>query len=919
MTKKLPYKILLLSLAGFILYTPFLFKKSKKQNNNKLIFEVDNQGKLPKTSREEKQLFSEKRLEYELQMQLNPHTGEIPLSEKDRELDESFQSMKKRLFSKTASRTYISRGPSNKGGRTRAIRIDLSDPTSNTILSGGVSSGLFRTTNGGNSWVKVSPNDDIHNVTALAQDPRTGFQNIWYYATGERVGNSASLGSAFRGRGVWKSIDNGVTWNQIAITDSPQETFQSLDYIMALEVSPINGDLMIAGLRTIYRYDGTDLNIELQNDFGGRLMTDLVLNSEGRVFAAFEGNASTQEGVWTSPTGNGEWTRIAKNGAPENWNATGRIVLSNAPSNDNVIYALYQNGKDNEEGELEADLWKYDLSTDIWTNYSDKLPDEEGGDLAGNDPFSIQGGYDLVVSVKPDDENFVLVGGTGAYRIKNIETDEEFTRIGGYGSLTYGLYRGAAGTDRHHPDIHELLFDPNNFDQLFSGTDGGIHKTTNINEDVVSWISLNNNYLTLQFYHIAIDPLEGSNVVFGGAQDNGTNIGGTNAGLSNNSVMNRFFGGDGVAVGLARVRDNSRLQFFYGSQNGNIRTNKFIDSLGRNEFRSIRPEDSESNFVTYFYLDPDNTSNLYYAGEDTLYKTNDSENVTTTTWDNLGFMNQNKEEISRMAATRGAYNPERSYLLIGGQNGTILKLDDPQNAIGETALSLAKNITPQGFPTDNRSIVSGIAIHPTNPDIVLVTYSNYGLENIFLTTNATEETPIWTEIEQNLNNHSIRSAAITIMDGQILYFVGTARGLYSSSDPINSNWNLEGQDSMGLPLVSELVYRPSDSKLLIGTHGNGMYETDVQTLSTDNISSSNSITEAEFKIYPNPATTEISINRQFNRTNDINFTVLDITGKTIKTGILNNNSISINDLKSGVYFLNIKEGNSSKQLKFIKK
>ena len=917
MNKNLPYKIMLLSLAGFILFTPFLFKKSTELKNNRLIIEVDNQGKLPKISREEKQLFSEKRLEYELQMQRNPYTGEVPLEEKAKELNESLQSMKQQQFARVVTRSYVSRGPSNKGGRTRAVRIDLSDDTSNTILSGGVSSGLFRTTNGGDSWVKVSPNDDIHNVTALAQDPRTGFQNIWYYATGERVGNSASLGSAYRGRGIWKSIDNGVTWSQIAITNSPQETFQAIDYIMALEVSPINGDLMIAGYRRIYRYDGDDLNIELENESGGRLMTDLVINSSGRVFAAFEGNASTQEGVWTSPTGNGEWTRIAQNGDPENWNATGRIVLSNAPSNDNVIYALYQNGKDNEEGELEADLWKYDLSTDTWTNYSDKLPDEEGGDLAGNDPFSIQGGYDLVVSVKPDDENFVLIGGTGAYRIKNIETDEEFIRIGGYASLTYASYRGAAGTDQHHADVHELLFDPNNFNQLFSGTDGGIHKTTDINEEVVSWKSLNNNYLTFQFYHIAIDPLEGSNIVFGGAQDNGTNIGGTNAGLANNSAMNRFFGGDGVAVGLARVRDNSRLQFFYGSQNGNIRTNKFIDSLGRNQFRSIRPEDSESNFVTYFYLDPDNTSNLYYAGENVLYKTNDSENITTTTWDNLGTMNQNEEEISRMAATRGTYNPETSYLLIGGQNGSILKLDDPKNAIGETALSSAKDISPQGFPTSNRSIVSGIAIHPTNPDIVLVTYSNYGLKNIFLTTNATDETPIWTEVEQNLNNHSIRSAAITIMDGQIIYFVGTARGLYSSTDPTVSDWNLEGQSTMGLPLISELAYRPSDSKLLIGTHGNGMYETDVRTLSTNNVNTP--ITATSLTVYPNPATTQISINKQFKEANNTKFTITDITGKTIQNGRLTNSPILIDNLKSGIYFLNIKDQNASHKVKFIKK
>ena len=241
-------------------------------------------------------------MEHELSMQRNPVSGEIPLSEKAEELKNAIEAKRKQMFSKNSARTYISRGPSNKGGRTRAVRVDLSDATSNTILSGGVSSGLFRTTNGGDSWVKVSPNDDLHNVTAIAQDPRTGFKNIWYYATGERVGNSASLGSAYRGRGIWKSIDNGVTWSQISATDSPQEAFNTIDYIMGLEVSPLNGDLMVAGYRTIYRYDGTNLNVELRNNSGGRLMTDLVINGQGRVFAAFEGNACRFIAAWKGRT-----------------------------------------------------------------------------------------------------------------------------------------------------------------------------------------------------------------------------------------------------------------------------------------------------------------------------------------------------------------------------------------------------------------------------------------------------------------------------------------------------------------------------------------------------------------------------------------------------------------------------------------
>ena len=79
---------------------------------------------------------------------------------------------------------------------------------------------MFRTTDGGNNWVKVSANDEIHNVTAIAQDPRPGFQNIWYYGT-EELGNSAVLGGFnYFGNGIWKSTDSGLTWNRIPETQS---------------------------------------------------------------------------------------------------------------------------------------------------------------------------------------------------------------------------------------------------------------------------------------------------------------------------------------------------------------------------------------------------------------------------------------------------------------------------------------------------------------------------------------------------------------------------------------------------------------------------------------------------------------------------------------------------------------------------
>jgi hypothetical protein len=888
-------------IATCLLCALFIFQSC--QQNKK--YPTLKTGKIKKKkTQEEKRVYSIERELYEFNLQKNPLTGLIPMEEKQQEMENTLSiKQQAQLSRRMSSSTYISRGPSNLGGRTRAFAVDLLDDTSNTMLSGGVSSGLFRTTNGGDSWTKVSANDEIYNVTALAQDPRVGHQNKWYYATGEWSGNSANLGANYLGNGVWKSIDNGLTWTQIAATNSTFNSFDNyFDFVNALEINPVSGDLLIATTGKIHRFDGTNLTIELELADGALGWTDVVIAANGRVFASLVGF-----GVWTSPTGNSDWIQIAENGTPANWEPTGRIVLGEAPSNTNAIYALYTNGN---SGGIEADLWKYDLSTNLWTDYSSKLPDEEGGDSSGNDPFAVQGGYDLVVSVKADDENFVVIGGTNVYKIGDIVDDATFVRIGGYadnkGYSTYDV-----GGVEHHSDIHVLEFDPFNDAILFSGTDGGVHKTVDISASSIEWVSLNNNYITYQFFHVALDPTTGSDMVMGGAQDNGTKVGGVNATLGlnqlNNTSMKSVGSGDGVAVGIGKL--NSSTQLYLGTQQGNLMR------YNNNEWSYPKPEDSPTGndalFITYFYLDPDNNDYLYYAGKPTLYKTKTANTVEADTWDNAGTLSTN-ENLRTFATTRGTYAAASSYMLLGGESGGIFRFDDPVNTAN---LNAAVNITPAAATASSGTVVSGLAIHPTNKDIVLAVYANYGIKSIFLTTNATADNPAWTLVEKNLSAHSIRSAAVTTVGDEIVYFVGTARGLYSNLDPVNDDWDLEGVNTIGLAVVSSLAYRPSDNKLLIGTHGNGMFDTTVQgTLATNDFSKTTDVF-----LYPNPTQKELNIqSNTFDFSKNVDYNISDITGKTVKKGMAKNKKINVENLNSGVYFIDLSVAGKKQNFKFIK-
>ena len=141
----------------------------------------------------------------------------------------------------------MKRGPYNVGGRTRALAIDVTDE--NIILAGGVSGGVWRSTDGGSSWTKTTGSSYLHSVTSLSQDTRSGQESTWYYVTGELIGNSASEGGAsYAGNGVYKSTDGGLNWTLLTSTSSSITEFDSyFDYNWRVAVNPTNGDVMVAG------------------------------------------------------------------------------------------------------------------------------------------------------------------------------------------------------------------------------------------------------------------------------------------------------------------------------------------------------------------------------------------------------------------------------------------------------------------------------------------------------------------------------------------------------------------------------------------------------------------------------------------------------------------------------------------------
>jgi hypothetical protein len=794
--------------------------------------------------------------EYEFELVKNPETGTIPEGIRDEELAQAKEiEAYTSLLNAPLVNSYSFQGPNNLGGRTRAMAYDVryNGGSNQTILAGGVSGGIYKSIDNGTTWIRKSPLGQHFSATSLAQDTRTGgapaFRDTWYYTTGEASGNSAgpigvpgSSSTAFySGNGVYKSTDNGETWTRLASSNTtPLEQFNvGEDIISKVIVNPVNGDIYIACAAAIRRsQDGgatwaTVLSGALANT--GQF-TDVVVTSAGRLYAAFGGsNANTVDGVWTSTTGNsGDWTRIAGTGAatnPATWNAQGaygRVVLGIAPSDEDKVYALYYNNINSACAGTpvpEAELFRWSLAGISWTDLSANLPDETGCSN-GNDPFAVQGGYDLVVAVKPDDANTVFLGGTNIYRSTDgFTSTTNTTRIGGYaGTGGYAQYTNS------HPDIHSIVFQPGSPSVMLCGNDGGIQRTTDVLAATVAWTPINTGYRTYQYYYVTLDPRNNNTKVLGGAQDNGTtrNIGGSG---SNFEVA---FGGDGVSVGLGNVIGPNTFEYV-GFQSGDIYRRNSTSVLFAGTF--IRPTAATDNgiFVTLFRLDPDNTETLYYASDSSLYRNTSASTATTGNWTALTGVPTTivdglspKTRITSLATTRGTYNAATASLFIGTNERRIYRLDDPANVAAATA---PVNISSASFPAGG--LISSIAVNPRNDDTVLITFSNYGVTSVWWTGNANSATPTWQNVEGNLTLPSFRSSAIAITNVGVEYFVGTSVGLYTATinelSPGTTAWTQEGASEIGNAVVSSLALRPIDNRLLVGTHGYGMWATTLPT------------------------------------------------------------------------------------------
>lgn len=733
-------------------------------------------------------------------------------------------------------------GPFNIGGRTRALALDISDPEQKTILSGAVSGGMWRSTDGGQSWQRTTEPLQLSSVSCIAQNPNKGKEKIWYYGTGELWGNSARIS----GDGIFKSTDGGLSWTQIPSTvrNTPNSWDNQFEYIWNILVYPKDSDndeiyVATAAGGIIRSTDGGNTWNFVLGSFGNNssLFTDIASTKNGILYATlsqetFGKRTSSKYGIFRSINGV-DWVNITPDDFPEKYK---RIVIAIAPSDENQVYFLAEtpySGKQtfNTQGDtLWHSLYKYTyLSGDgsgsggKWENRSDNLPKPDY--IRGQ--FNSQSSYNLVIKVKPDNPDIVFIGGTNLYRSDDgFSTSDRIKWIGGY--CPFGACKDIYTYPNHHADQHSIVFPLNNTKKMYSGTDGGVFVTENCIADSVEWIPLNQGYTTTQFYTIAIDHgTANSKEIIGGTQDNGT--------LYSNYNPDWVFAAN--ADGFFCAIENGG-RYHYTSNNSSYQPKikiwrRVLDENGEPLITTRVDPIGGCDFIwnTPFILDPTNQQRMYLAGGKIIWRNNDlskipvvnSTDSISTEWDSLSYTRVENEKITALAVSKNPSN----ILFYGTSTGKLFKITDAHLGNPEPIEITGKNF-PQG------AYIGCIAIDPNDANKVFTVFTNYNVESIFYSEDGGNN---WTPVTGNLEEKSGGGGAgpafnwlkILPIKNSRYYLAGTNSGLFSTAflDGPYTCWIQESPDLIGNTVVDMIDARASDGFVAVGTHGLANYTANI--------------------------------------------------------------------------------------------
>lgn len=382
-----------------------------------------------------------------------------------------------------------------RGGRVVAVTGDYQNPR--VFYFGGVNGGVWKTTNGGQSWANISDfrvkggAPEISSVGAIAVAPSD--PNVIYVGGGE----SGLREDLTYGDGVYRTTDGGETWEHLGLRETQQ--------IGAVRIDPRDPDIAyVAAMghafgpnpeRGVFRTrDGGKswTKVLFVDDSTGAIDLSLDPSNPRILFAAMwkfqrfpwgMTSGGGHSGLWKSTDGGDTWTDISANpGLPNT--ALGRIGVSISPANPRRVYAVVE--APDSAGTTRGGIFRSDDAGDTWTR------------MNNDQRWQVRAWYYSAITADPRDENTLYTMNLSTWRSVD-------------GGRTWTVIRVP------HGDTHQLWIDPKNPERMIHANDGGATVSFDAGQ---TWSSIYNQP-TAQFYHVIADnqfPYR----VYGAQQDNST-------------------------------------------------------------------------------------------------------------------------------------------------------------------------------------------------------------------------------------------------------------------------------------------------------------------------------------------------------------------------------------------------------------
>ncbi len=657
-------------------------------------------------------------------------------------------------------RTYF--GVDRVAGRVNAVAYD---PINEGVYyAGAPQGGLWKTTDGGQTWQPLGDGWEFLQVSSIAIHPTN--PNIIYVGTGDFQGWMRPFSI-----GVLRSTDGGQTWTVLG-----RQQFGNR-CVSKILIDPENPNL-ITVCTGWGPYQSVNGNIWRSTDGGNTWTQATTVSSIWSDMAMSARDPSTgvryyyavghgNPGRLLRSTNRGQtWTTLTPPFGSGNKNS---LRVATSPTNPNRVYLL--SGSDSQ-------VWVSDDAGNTWTALN---PSVDGG--------FYQAWYDatMIVSRNPAGDDVLYLGLVDlVQRLPN----------GTWRSIGQGFTNSAI----IHVDVHGSAVNPRNPNELLFGSDGGVYRLTyNPSTNAVSIVGLNSTLGITQFYAGAFHPTDPARML-GGAQDNASPM--ANGNLNNWRCVG---GGDG---GFSAINPNNpNIQYTTSQYLGVSRTTNSWSSAN-----NISPNIGSDRvaFIAPISIHP-GQPNLLLAGTNYLWIWNES----TRTWSpRVGGVSLTN---GRLRTVAGAPS-DPSVIYTGGDDGQVWMTMNG----GATWRQI--NIGNPSLP--NRSI-SEIVVHPTNPFKVYVVVGGTGMPHVYRCDNTLANPVVWVNISgsglNSLPDVHANTIALSPNAPDTEIYVGTDIGVFYTLDG-GATWR-NGTAPFGLPnvQVNTLRFMPSTGYLMAATYGRGIW------------------------------------------------------------------------------------------------